>query len=204
MHVNDVVERNFRSLVADKLFKHNDCSIHNSKNSQSHMPLMDETFLKEAGVNMPQPFGIPGNIQESEKYNCLTIDELITMHRSFLTSITSFKLLSESNVGVHSGQSFVLQIYHLLEVVFAFVKTSEEYRNLLINYISILNVEENISDGDMDDFDDDLENLERGLKRQLQRIYNELYLQNFKARYHALVLDMRSDMELREISKLFL
>ena len=200
----DVVERNFRSLVADKLFKHNDCSIHNSKNSQSHMPLMDETFLKEAGVNMPQPFGIPGNIQESEKYNCLTIDELITMHRSFLTSITSFKLLSESNVGVHSGQSFVLQIYHLLEVVFAFVKTSEEYRNLLINYISILNVEENISDGDMDDFDDDLENLERGLKRQLQRIYNELYLQNFKARYHALVLDMRSDMELREISKLFL
>ena len=74
--------------------------------------------------------------------NLLTIDELVEVHGNYLDNIINNSLLNEKYKGVETSLSLIDQIYDLLQTIFEFINTSQEYYSLVVNYGLILRSEQ--------------------------------------------------------------
>lgn len=200
----DIIENNFDQLIIRKLFKSSSPILHaTSPKGMGVLPILNERFantLKKDEGSFLRP---PKSRIITHNMNELTFDELINIHTMYLQKVTRFKILNDAEIGKHSGTSYIKQIYQFLEICFAFIKSSEEYNSLIVNYISILNVEENLSSEDMNQFDDDLEELENKLKLIVNKIYKDLYMTDYKSMLYMFIKDLRSDIELKDLSRFF-
>ncbi|CAK7913007.1 spindle pole body component Spc98p [[Candida] anglica] len=204
----DIIETSFNQLVVKKLFKSKISTVQVG-NKFEIIPELSKGFLesitkKKTNNNVTNNGIIPNN--EIHNMNELTIDELISIHTNYLKSIINCKLLNEQEIGKFSGESFIQQIYEFLEIQFAFIKGSEEFSSLIVKYVSLLNIDENIQvtdDIDMDQFDDEFVEIEGSLQNMMDRIHNELYQGEFLPKLERFVKDLRGTIEFREMSKFF-
>ncbi|KAK7686860.1 hypothetical protein QCA50_009936 [Cerrena zonata] len=111
--------------------------------------------------------------------NEYTIDELISIHQKYIHLITNYKLFSEDQIG----------------------KASEEFGMLIRNYIAITNIEKGLQGGSNEEYDDDLEIIDDKLKLMFNQIYNQTYLQDFKSTKELFVKDLKSDLDLKDLSR---
>lgn len=200
----DIIENNFDQLIIRNLFKSSSPVLHSaSSKNMGILPILNENFTKALKEDECDFSGPPKSRIITHNMNELTFDELISIHSTYLQKVTRFKILSDIEIGKHSGTSYIKQIYQFLEICFAFIKSSEEYNSLIVNYISILNVEENLRSEDMNQFDDDLEELENKIKLIVNKIYKDLYMTNYKSMLYIFIKDLRSDTELKDLSRFF-
>lgn len=184
----DLIENNYQNLIINKLYK---CS-----NQGSIIGRLDPEVLKS--FQSRNLIGL--NESETESVmNELTIDELIEVHATYIKSITNCKLFNDSSIGKISGNSYIKLIYTLLEIVFLFIKSSEEFSSLMTNYITIVNMEEN--DDSDDQYDDDLEAVDDKLRIMVSKIYHQIYLDQFHATKQQFIKDLRNDLTLKDLGK---
>lgn len=217
----DIIETNFEKLIVEKLFKSSnpiksrENKGNNMKNDTNNyndrpLPILNKLFLQsiesENIVGLGEREFIKNNMNE------LTIDELVEIHETYLSSIINCKLFNDSSIGKNSGMTFIKLIYAILEVIFKFIKGSEEFSLLLTDYISVMNIEEAYIDDDDDqmsianenereDNDDFLESVEDKLKVMINKLYNEVYLQDFKNYRELFIRDLKNDLDLKNLSK---
>ena len=200
----DIIENNFDQLIIRQLFKSSSPVLHSTSSKNiGILPILNENFTKALKKDESNFSGPLKSKLITHNMNELTFDELINIHSTYLQNVTHFKILNDTEIGKHSGTSYIKQIYQFLEICFAFIKSSEEYNSLIVNYISILNVEENLRSEDMNQFDDDLEELENKIKLIVNKIYKDLYMSNYKSMLYIFIKDLRSDTELKDLSRFF-
>jgi gamma-tubulin complex component 3 len=183
----DVIETNYQTNIIGKLYK--------SINQEPELANINPEFIKQLTTHsdtFESTEVTPQNIKD------LTIDELIHIHETYLNTITKSKIFSEVDEGKFTGLTYSSQVFSLLELVFQFIKSSEEYYHLIINYMLVLNIDEQAMD-----MDHDIVLLERNLNTMFNKIHKEIYQSNFQYQLNQFIKDMRGDFELRDVSKIF-
>ncbi|KAK6458864.1 spindle pole body component [Scheffersomyces xylosifermentans] len=197
----DIIEDNFQNGVNKKLFKSSIPGEQDDENSSlSLLNSLNPHFIKSFTRDINNANKVEHNM------NQLTIDELIKVHETYLNKIIDFKLLNEQSIGKTTQLSYIAQIYQILQTIFKFISSSSEFHNLIVNYVLILNLEENeegLEETTISQIDNDLEDIEHTLSAVIDRIYKQIYLEEFKMQVQDFVQDLRTDFELRELSKLF-
>lgn len=193
----DLVEDCFHKLIIEKLFKSKNPK-HASNSNNQKLAILNKTFAKS--IQNKKIIGLEPELVE-HNMNEYTIDELISIHQKYIHLITNYKLFSEDQIGRVSGDSYIKNIYALLEIVFIFIKASEEFGMLIRNYIAITNIEKGLQGGSNEEYDDDLEIIDDKLKLMFNQIYNQTYLQDFKSTKELFVKDLKSDLDLKDLSR---
>ncbi|ODV68142.1 hypothetical protein HYPBUDRAFT_5945 [Hyphopichia burtonii NRRL Y-1933] len=193
----DLVEDCFHKLIIEKLFKSKNPK-HASNSNNQKLAIFNKTFAKS--IQNKKIIGLEPELVE-HNMNEYTIDELISIHQKYIHLITNYKLFSEDQIGKVSGDSYIKNIYALLEIVFMFIKASEEFGMLIRNYIAITNIEKGLQGGSNEEYDDDLEIIDDKLKLMFNQIYNQTYLQDFKSTKELFVKDLKSDLDLKDLSR---
>ncbi|ABN67077.2 spindle pole body component [Scheffersomyces stipitis CBS 6054] len=188
----DIIENNFNSIINRSYFKTN---------------IAEEKFDNVESKSLLSSLNPDVNEDHVDhNVNELTIDEIIKKHEDYLRAITNFKLLSEDSLGKLTQSSYISQIYEILHIIFKFVTSCREFHHLIVNYVLVLNLEENedsLEDDTMVQIDNDLEEIERTLVAVVDRIYKDIYSSEFKLREREFVQDLKIDFELRDLSRLF-
>jgi gamma-tubulin complex component 3 len=190
----DIIEESFKKLVTEKLFKSTTGHL-NGNNVTSLLRSLNPQFVKTVRGNV--------NASETTRHNCneLTFDELIEMHEKYLNTIVNNKLLNEDTIGKQTKKSYIQQIYNILDDIFMFIKSGEEFNNLIVNYILVKNIEES-NQNTHDAMDRDMEEIEIKLLAITTKIHKQLHYE-YKSKKDQFVRDLKSDLELRELSQLF-
>lgn len=193
----DVIEEGFQKLIVERLFRSKDMHSRNNREILT-LPVLNEGFLKKV-QNSHGLLGLEKNQEVVHNMNELTFDELLGLHSSYLRHITSCKILSEDAIGKASGESFISQIYTFLEILFQFIKGSEMFAALAVNYMSLLKLHENLADDGT--LDESVEHVQEQLEQTVTRMYRDVYFGNFKVRREIFIRDLRADLDLKELSK---
>lgn len=183
----DVIETSFQKNINKKLFK--------SVDTKSELININPDFIYKLSIE--QLKDINQNISVNHNMNELNIDEIIEIHTTYLNKICKNKLLNEDTHGKYSGLTFIEQLYSLLELIFEFIKSSEHYYGILINYILILNIDQ--QDIEMDQ---DIILAETSLQKSFVLIYRKIY-HNYKNQLDSYTKDLKADLDLQQLSKLF-
>lgn len=198
----NVIQESFDESITRTLFKTHAIMGPEFTNANSRkdrkLPLLNSKFAEKCGGSR----GLLGlQLTQSAKHNMnnYTIDNLTDIHRNFLSKVSQCRLLSEDTVGRFTGETFISQIFELCELIFAFVKSSEEFGASVVNYIYLLNLEH---DSNSIEFDDDLEDLHQRLSSLKRVIYQDIYAGKFQPRMTAFTKDLRADLHLKELSKM--
>ncbi|OBA21730.1 hypothetical protein METBIDRAFT_42575 [Metschnikowia bicuspidata var. bicuspidata NRRL YB-4993] len=176
----DLVENSFNEHVVRKLFQ--TCT------SKAHVLKKDQSLLLT---------GLQTSTFAHQNTNSLTIDDLTATHIAYLKSVSDCKLLREDACGRHSGKSFVHQIFELLELTYAFLRSSEEFGTALSNYVSILRLK-----SESFNFDEDWDDLHHRLNSVETYIQKDVYVDKFQPWLKAFTHDMRAEVDLKEFSKM--
>lgn len=181
----DLVEECFRENVDKVLFKTSGAT---PSGVGLSLPILNRAF---AAQFTPNSFS---NTAHHNMNDC-SIDDITTVHATYLIAISRCKLLNEDVKGRVSGRSLIDQIFDLLEIVFAFVTSSHEFGASAVNYINLVNVESN-------DLESDLDQVSQRLRSLVKIIYVDIYMGKFEPHMQVFQRDLRADMELKELSKL--
>lgn len=193
----DVIEDGFQKLIVEKLFRSKE--LHGLKSGEgSSLPVLNKGFLKKV-QNSHGLLGLEKSPHVTHNMNEMTFDELLNLHSTYLRHITSCKILSEDAIGKTSGESFISHIYTFLEILFQFIKGSEMFAALAVNYMSLLKLHEN--DAADSTFDESVEQVQDQLEQTVTRMYRDIYVGNFKVRREAFIKDLRADLDLKDLSK---
>lgn len=183
------IDVNFTQLI-DRFYKKN----HQSKSIRVNLKFMNT--IKDNFKTISHGVA-DGSNNAITNLNALNFDEIIQVNADYVGMLNS-KLLNASVIG-KSGESYINRIYQLLETIFQFIKSHEEYLNLLTNYISMLNIDKNLMTNDLDN---DLDDIEMNLKQIFQKIHKQIF-NSFNTDYQVLVKDLKSDLDLKEFAKFF-
>lgn len=153
--------------------------------------------INKAFLDLIKPNKLENNSQINNNLMELNFDEVLELNSKYVNKL-NFKLLDGSVIG-KSNESYINQIYQLLETIFQFIKSNEEFISLLVNYVSLLNIDKNLA---VNDLDTDLDDIEINLKQIFQKMYKQIF-KSFNDKYAELVKDLRNDLELKEFAKLF-
>ena len=129
----------------------------------------------------------------------LTIDELVEVHGNYLDNIINNSLLNEKYKGVETSLSLIDQIYDLLQTIFEFINTSQEYYSLVVNYGLILRSEQVNRSFAMEQ---DGEDVEFQLHKVKNKIYKDIYQRDFQLQLKDFKDDLNRDYNLKELSKM--
>ncbi|EGV63711.1 Microtubule-nucleating Tub4p (gamma-tubulin) complex component [Yamadazyma tenuis] len=140
---------------------------------------------------------LPGTHLIQSNLDQLNFEDIINLNSSY-TKQFNFKIL-DTKIAGKSGEAYIDQIYAVLETVYKFINSNQEFFFLLVEYVTLLNIDQNYN---MTEIDSDLEFSEGNLKNIIDKIYLDIY-QEFKSGVEALVKDLRSDLDLKELAKLF-
>lgn len=119
----DVVESSFNRNIVDKFFHNNDNEL-----------VLDELFME-----FPEK-----DTDSSLKVNKLSIDELISVHDTYLDDIVYTKIFNGSAKGAKTNISFIDQIYEILQSIFRFINTSQEYLSVVEMFLILINSRDSI------------------------------------------------------------
>lgn len=183
-YLSNEIELNFNNLLN---FFYKESEELNNKLNKDFKKLIDKSHH-----NVPPPSMIKTNIRK------LNFNEVINVNLNYIKNL-KFKILDNEVIG-KSGQSLIDQIYNILKIIFKFIKTNEEFNSIIIQYVSLLNVEDN--DTNFDQIDNDFEYWEGSLRKIVDKIYKEIYFE-FSTNYNDFVKDLRSDIDLKDFAKLF-
>ncbi|ODV82203.1 spindle pole body component [Suhomyces tanzawaensis NRRL Y-17324] len=203
----DVIEDAYHTLITKKLFKSNEVYTNEENEGFKNRLLQllnafNPSFIQSI-KGSPQTSGSEQRVLHN--VNELTFDEIIKMHEAYLSKIVNSKLINEDSLGKTTKTSYIEQVYKLLELVFRFYKSAEEYNHLVVNYVLILNIEasqaENEIDADMVEIDA-LQDTEDKLQAITDRIYRHIY-QQFQEGLANFVRDLKVDYELKPMASMF-
>lgn len=203
----DLIEELFNDKVVKSLFRAKSVlgAKFTSSNRNQPLPILKKEFAEQ----FQNTSYLTAESVSATNMNECSIDEITAIHADYLETISMCKLLNERAKGRFSGKSFIGQIFDFLELTFSFVKSSEEFGASIVNYMNILNVksaprQDSEADADLNgDFDSDLSQLHQQLHSLLKIIYVDIYMGKFQPELEIFLKDLRSDVELKELSKLF-
>lgn len=198
----DMIHESFDELIIRKVFRMHtimgpEFTTKNTRNDRK-LPILNTHFADKC-ESRTSLLGLEETGLAKHNMNEYTIDELTAIHKEYLLKIAQCKLLNEDNVGRFSGDTYINQIFEFLEIVFSFIKSSEEFGASVVNYIYLLNLEQTTNSME---FDDDLNELHQRLTGLMKVIYRDLYVGKFEPRIEAFTKDLRADIHLRELSKM--
>lgn len=193
----DLIEETFNEKVVKTLFRAKSLSGANltALDRAAPLPILNKAFAEKFKNR-----SISSGLHSLHNMNECTIDDITNIHANYLDSISRSKLLSENAKGRASGKGFIDQIFDILELVSAFVKSSDEFCASMINYINIVNV---VGAQDQGQFDEDLTQLHQRLRALVKIIYSDIYLSKLLPHLDIFIKDLRGDVQLKELSKLF-
>lgn len=202
----DLIEEQFNEKIIKTLFKPKSAlgaNLTNTGKGQA-LPILKQAFAKK----FQHMSGQDAETQSLTNMNACSIDDITSIHAKYLDTISRCKLLHEDAKGRISGRRLIDQIFDFLDLTFAFVKSSGEFGASLVNYINILNLKlaagESVTDEDDNgEFDNDLTQLTGRLRALMKIIYTDIYVGKFEPQMDVFLKDLRSDVELKELSKLF-
>ncbi|CAH2350649.1 spindle pole body component Spc98p [[Candida] railenensis] len=199
----DVIDESFNEMITKKM-KKSETRRRTNRGESTNESIVKPTssFMKQISASIESQYELQAEFQDCDSVE-LTIDDLIHIHTAYLQKIIGCKLLNENEIGSISGESLILQIYDFLDITFHFIKGAEEFESLIIKYISLLSIDERGEEYMDEDFDEDLVELEENLKNIMDKTCRELYFQTFKPKLDLFTRDLRSTLELRELSRLF-
>ncbi|KAG7664875.1 SPC98 [[Candida] subhashii] len=171
-----IIEKSFKQFIIDKLFK-------NQKN--------EDLLLNRGFPDIPHPFPEP-----KFNVNVLTIDEIINLHQSYLTSITKSKILDDQSRGKKSGETYISHIYNLLEIIFNYTKTAHEIHDLISQFNLLLEAQD-----DSTALEDDLVALEYKIRTMVEDLYHGVYIKEYVGVLNVFKEDLKWDFDLKELSK---
>lgn len=125
--------------------------------------------------------------------NELTIDDLTQIHSTYVSAITSCRLLNELVTGKISGESYVRTLYSIVDLAFLFITASHEFLLLLVNHVALLNV-------NTDGVDDDLEALQEKLEVITSKMQSQIHV-DFVSLRKLLAKDLRQDLDLKDLGR---
>lgn len=173
----EVIEEAFQKCIVKKLF-------YNTESFQ-----LNRLFLPIEQEHNDNPYNV----------NLLTIDELVEVHGNYLDNIINNSLLNEKYKGVETSLSLIDQIYDLLQTIFEFINTSQEYYSLVVNYGLILRSEQVNRSFAMEQ---DGEDVEFQLHKVKNKIYKDIYQRDFQLQLKDFKDDLNRDYNLKELSKM--
>lgn len=173
----EVIEEAFQKCIVKKLF-------YNTESFQ-----LNRLFLPIEQEHNDNPYNV----------NLLTIDELVEVHGNYLDNIINNSLLNEKYKGVETSLSLIDQIYDLLQTIFEFINTSQEYYSLVVNYGLILRSEQVNRSFAMEQ---DGEDVEFQLHKVKTKIYKDIYQRDFQLQLKDFKDDLNRDYNLKELSKM--
>lgn len=173
----EVIEVSFQKFIVKKLF-------YNAETFK-----LDKLFLPIEQDHNENNFNV----------NMLTIDELVEVHDNYLDNIINNNLLNEKYKGVETSLSLIDQIYDLLQTIFEFINTSQEFYSLVINYGLILQSEQVNKSFAMEQ---DGEDVEFQLHKVKNKIYKDIYQRDFQLQLKDFKDDLNRDYNLKELSKM--
>ena len=185
----EVVEHSFNVNIVDKFFHRNENEL-----------VLDKLFMKlpEKEIN---------DAAISLKVNKLTIDELISVHNKYLDDIVYTKLFNGSVKGAMTSISFIDQIYEILQSIFRFVNTSQEYLSVVETFLVLINSKDTFDDDDIDQEEQEYQ-MEKDIdevSNRLTKLWRKLKVEIFNGEFRSLVdgfkQDLKSDNELKELGK---
>lgn len=188
----DLIEDHFRRVVTEKLFK----SGEDNNMGVGVMAILNKGFAKKL-YEKNELFGLKNGLEISVNVNGHTIDGLVSVHDEFLNKIVEHKLLNEKYYGATSGNTLVQQVYEFLDIIFAFVSSSEEFASLVVNYANLMALEE-VSGT----FEEDVERLNVRMNG-LMRVLREIFTERFLIKKSVFIRDLRGDIDLKELSRMF-
>lgn len=203
----DLIEHNFQDKVVKLVFK-GSLAIDPSFTSQTsrkdrNLPIVDKSFA--AAFAYQTNFAFP-NIERVPlaKLNVVehTIDEFTTMHLNYLKGIYDCKLMNEDYKGKVSQERIIDQIFAFMEILFAFLKSSEEFSSSVVSYVNLLDLSVSVDSDAGNAFEGDLEHLHVRLTDLMRVMYNDLFKNSFEPRLSIFTKDLRADLDLKDLSKM--
>lgn len=203
----DLIESNFQQNIIKLVFKSN-LSVDPMFTSETtrkdrKLPILDKTFAAAFAYQTSPAFSdieripLAGlNIVEH------TIDELTAMHLKYLKSVYDCKLINEEYRGKVSREPLIDQIFAFMEILFAFLKSSEEFGSSVVSYVNLLDLSRSVESDAGVAFEGDLEHLHVRLSDLMKVMYKDLFKSNFEPRLQTFTKDLRADLDLKDLSKM--
>ncbi|KAI5950820.1 SPC98 [Candida jiufengensis] len=179
----EVIEESFDENIEKKFYYNND---------KSTLQL-DRSFLP----NFEQPNTLTEESETIKKVNKFTIDELITIHGTYLNKIVKTKLFNESSLGKRSQISFITQIHDFLQIFYNFINLNQEYLGVLEDFFFIY--QHNLTSTTTSNIENELDEILFTLDRIYKKLKNEIFENEFKQ----LLIDFKEDMKLENDLKEF-
>lgn len=178
----DVIEENFQQHIVRKLFY--------NKNDQDL--LLNKLFMNLLEID-------PNNDLPKFNVNLLTIDELVELHGTYIDSIINSSLLNEKLKGNETNISYIDQIFDILQTIFNFINTSQEFYSLVVTFGLLVRLDSNANKIELEQ---DQEDLEFQLHKIKRKIYKDIYQHDYKRQLNDLKNDLNRDYNLKDLSKL--
>lgn len=198
----DLIESTFQKQVMTNFFRQNSILVTDSLETTSRkdqkLPILNPNFADKCVDE-----GVLVGLERSRvwKHNGAerTIDEIINIHKRYLKTISNCKLLDENVKGKVSEESYINQIYQLLNYAFTFIKSSEEFGASVINFVNVLEL---IESGDGSAYQDDINDLHKSLSGLMNMMHGDLYMNKIRPLRENLIKDLRAELDFKELSKL--
>lgn len=201
----DLIEVNFEEFILDQIFSR---SIQQKLKTQASrkdrtLPILDDKFAAAFAYQISPAFSDIGRMQLA-KTNVVehTIDEITTMHLRYLKRIYDCKLINEQYKGKVSREPLIDQIFAFMEVLFAFIKSSEEFASSVVRYVNLLDLSRSVESDAGDAFENDLEQLHVHLASIINVMYKDQFQGEFQKRLSIFSKDLRADLDLKDLGKM--
>lgn len=198
----DLIEKSFEDEIVTNIFRLssilNNESLGNHSRKDRKLPILNADFAEKC-IDKGVLIGLERVSEWKHNGAERTIDDIINIHKRYLQSISDCKLLDENVKGKFSNESYINQIYQLLNYTFTFVKSSEEFGSYVVNVVNVLTL---IESSDRDDYNDDLNNLHKKLSGLMNMMHGDLYMRKIRPLREVLIKDLRSDVDYKDLSKL--
>ncbi|KAI5960712.1 SPC98 [Candida margitis] len=178
----DVVETSFNCNIVDKFFHHNQNKV-----------VLDKSFMK-----------LPEKETGLLPVNKLTIDELISVHDKCLDDIVYTKLFNGLTKGAKTSISFIDQIYEMLQSIFSFINTSQEYLSMVETFLVLIDSRDAFEGIDQEEEYQLEKDIDEVLSR-MTKLWKKIRVDIFNGEYQSLLDgfkdDLKLDNDLKELGK---
>lgn len=189
----DIVEENFEKRVVRKLFRTQTPTQILELADENILPSFNPEFFQHC-KNTDLLRGLSTVRSAPHNMNDVTLDDLTDIHSDFLDKVANSKLLREKDSS-STVEPYIDQIFGILSVILAFVRSHGEFITSVTEYINALSLHE--STGDVVEY----ENVVHHLQKVGDLIVRGYYHGDFKPKVDQLRRDLKSDLNLRKLGK---
>ena len=107
--------------------------------------------------------------------------------------------MNEKLKGNETNISYIDQIFDILQTIFNFINTSQEFYSLVVTFGLLVRLDSNANKIELEQ---DQEDLEFQLHKIKRKIYKDIYQHDYKRQLNDLKNDLNRDYNLKDLSKL--